>query len=86
MHMQMVETDCFKAEIEKSEGSGLGRIKFYSVMPGILKTAFTNYSARGKDPKDGAEVVTRLITAPEGTYEGGTFWEFEEGEMRVAPW
>ena len=86
MHMQVGEDDRVKAELEKGQSSGAGHIKFYSVMPGLLKTAWTNFLAHAKDPKDGAEVVTRLIVAPEGTYERGTFWEFEEGEMRVAPW
>ena len=86
MHMQVGENDRVKAEIEKGESIKAGHIKFYSIMPGVLKTAWTNFLAHAKDPKDGAEVVVRLITAPDGTYEGGTFWEFEEGEMRVAPW
>ena len=86
MHMQVAESDRVKAEMEKGGTSAEGKIKFYSVMPGVLRTAFANFPAHGRDPKVGAEVVVRLIVAPEGTYEGGTFWEWEENEMRVAPW
>ena len=86
MHMQVAENDRIKAETEKGEDSGAPRIKFYSVMPGALKTAFSGFREGLRDPEVGAEVVTRLITAPKGTYEGGTFWEWEEGEMRVSPW
>lgn len=95
VHMQVAENDRNQEPIEK--GSKVeGRIKFYTVMPGVLKTAgFSKplglkpsfkWPTHAKDAKEGAEVITRLITAPEGTYEGGTFWEFEGGEMRVAPW
>ncbi len=36
-----------------------------------------------EDPLDGAEVVVRLVC--EGR-DGGTFGEFEGGEMRILPW
>ena len=85
MHMQVAENDRIKAEAEEGKDTRQGKIKFYTLMPGVLKTTFTNFTI-GKDPKEGAEVVVRLITAPKGTYEGGSFWEFEGGEMRVAPW
>lgn len=86
VHMQTAENDRIEAEKGKDEGEKDTRIKFYVVAPGILKTAFTNYFPHGKDPKDGAEVVVRLVTDDKGTYEGGTFWEFEQGEMKIVPW
>ncbi len=61
------------------------RITFWAVSPGHCMTAFNGY--RGpKDPVDGAEVVVRLLESKSGEIEGGTFWEFEQGEFRVAPW
>lgn len=91
-HMQVVEND--RIAKEESEGSASvsasaskdGRIRFYSVAPGLLKTGFTHYAAVGRDPKEGAEVIVRLIEEDTGLYAGATQWEFEEGEMRIVPW
>ncbi|TBU64486.1 NAD(P)-binding protein [Dichomitus squalens] len=38
------------------------------------------------DPEVGAEVIYRLLADDEKTYEGGSYWEFEQGEMRTVPW
>ena len=73
--MQVAEKHAFAAGRVQGE-----RIRFYAVAPGLLKTAFA------KDPKDGAELVARLAVDEKGAYEGRTFWQFEEGEMRIVPW
>jgi NAD(P)-dependent dehydrogenase (short-subunit alcohol dehydrogenase family) len=85
-HMQVWEDE--RTEKEKAEGKAKaeGKIRFYSVAPGLLNTPFTHYSALGKDPKNGAEVVVRLIADDKGEYPGGTQWEFEQGQMREVPW
>ncbi|RFU26312.1 hypothetical protein B7463_g10035, partial [Scytalidium lignicola] len=80
-HMQVFENDRWNKD--KGEGKTSGHIQFYSVAPGLLKTAFTNFNAAGRDPKDGAEAVVRLI---EGDYPGGTQWEFVDGSMKEVPW
>ncbi|GAQ11743.1 uncharacterized oxidoreductase YxjF [Aspergillus lentulus] len=86
-HMQSVENDRIaREEAEGAATSKTGRIRFYSVAPGLLNTAFTHYAAMGKDPKDGAEVVVQLIMDDQRKYPGGTQWEFEEGQMREVPW
>lgn len=86
VHMQTAENDRVAALAEKGEGTKETRVRFYVLQPGVLKTAFTNYSPRGKDPKEGAEVVVRLLLDEEGTYPGGTYWEFQDGEMKQVPW
>ena len=40
----------------------------------------------GKSPEEGAEAAVRLMLDDEQTYEGGTYWEFVEGEMKQVPW
>jgi len=79
VHMQIAENDWAGKE-------GVEMIKYYTVEPGMLKTAFTNYREGTRDPKEGAEVVTQLILDEEGKYPGGTYWQFEEGEMREVAW
>lgn len=70
-------------EFQKTENSiEHGKVRFYAVSPGHLKTALNNFRGT-KDPLDGAEVVIRLVCEE---HEGGTFWEFERGEMRIVPW
>ena len=85
-HMQAAENDRIATEEAEGKGKDEGRIVFYSAAPGLLRTAFTHYSAQGKDPKDGAEVIVRLMADEKGAYEGGSQYEFEEGEMRLVPW
>jgi hypothetical protein len=68
------------------EESKKGKVSFYAAAPGLLKTKLSGYLATGKDPREGAEVAVHLILDTEGKYEGGTYWEFEGGEMRLAPW
>ncbi|OCK97824.1 short chain dehydrogenase/reductase family protein [Cenococcum geophilum 1.58] len=84
-HMQTAENDRIAAEEVKGEGIKEGRIKYYVVAPGLLKTALTSFHL-GKDPKDGTGAVVRLIEDQEGKYPAGTQWEFVEEEMRVVPW
>ena len=85
-HMQAAENDRIATEEMEGKGKDEGRIRFYSAAPGLLKTAFTHYSTLGKDPQDGAEVIVRLMADEKGAYEGGSQYEFEEGEMRLVPW
>lgn len=83
VHLQVVENDRVKAEGEIQLGKP--RIRYYTCAPGPLKTAFNGF--RGpKLPDDGAEVVVHLLADDKQTYEGGTYWEFEEGQMRQVPW
>ena len=82
VHMQTAENDRAEAE----GGKGKPKIRFFVVAPGVLNTAFTNFLARGKDASQGAEAVVRLALDEKGEFEGGTHWEFEQGEMRIVPW
>ena len=69
------------------EGGATRSIKYFAVAPGMMKTRFNNYLKFGKDPKDGAEVVVRLLeNGSEDEYPGGTYWEFEQGDMKMVPW
>ncbi|KAF2832645.1 short chain dehydrogenase/reductase family protein [Ophiobolus disseminans] len=71
----------------KEEGGAATSIKYFSIAPGMMKTRFNNYLKFGKDPKEGAEVVVRLLEDDTGDkYPGGTYWEFEQGEMKQVPW
>ncbi|PVH94491.1 short chain dehydrogenase/reductase family protein [Periconia macrospinosa] len=72
--------------VAKEDGAGKG-IKYFAVAPGLMKTRFNNFLKFGKDPKDGAEVVLRLLEdGGEDAYPGGTYWEFEQREMKQVPW
>jgi NAD(P)-dependent dehydrogenase (short-subunit alcohol dehydrogenase family) len=72
------------ARVAKEGGVG---IKYFSIAPGMMKTRFNNYLKFGKDPKDGTEVVVRLLESGSGDeYPGGSYWEFEQGEMKQVPW
>lgn len=82
VHMQTAENDRIAAEEEIGKAKKEGRVKFYIVQPGVLKTAFTNYVSWGKEAKEGAEVIVRLVMDDKGTYPGGTYWEFEDGAMK----
>ncbi|KAI0741611.1 short chain dehydrogenase/reductase family protein [Daedaleopsis nitida] len=87
IHMQVMENDRMKApEGDSGSPSGLPRIRFYVVQPGVLKTAFSGFWALAKEPEAGAEVVYHLAVDDKKTYEGGSYWEFEEGSMRQVPW
>ncbi|OTA99528.1 hypothetical protein M426DRAFT_325059 [Hypoxylon sp. CI-4A] len=83
-HLQVGEND-------RVTGSGSGgptepRIRFFISNPGVLKTAFSNYLSRGKEPQEGAESIVQLLGDDEGKFDHEMQWEFEEGEMRVVPW
>lgn len=54
--------------------------------PGLLKTALSKFCDKGKEPELGAEVIYCLAVDDKKTYEGGTYWEFEGGQMREVPW
>lgn len=85
VHMQVGENGRVKAEEARGK-KGAERVRFSTVAPGLLKTAFTGFMEGAKDPREGAEVVVRLGLDEEGMYEGGKFWAFEQGEMREVPW
>ena len=76
-------------EFQKTEDAkataGAAKVSFYAASPGHCKTAFNGYRGT-KDPLDGAKVVVELIEAKIGTYEGGTFWEYEKDGMAEVPW
>ena len=83
VHMHVVEND----RIE--DGNGILKkplICFYACAPGVLKTAFTNYHAKGKSQEAGAEVIVHLLADDEHNSKDGSYWEFEGGEMREVPW
>lgn len=81
VHLQVAENDRIEAGINMEEP----RIKTFVVAPGLLRTAFTSFSM-GRDPLEGAEPIVRLALDEKLMYEGGTFWEWEGGEMRRVPW
>ncbi|CRG83420.1 hypothetical protein PISL3812_00771 [Talaromyces islandicus] len=81
-HLQTAENDRVAAA---SSGEGGPKVDYYSVAPGFLKTAFTRFNERGKDPYAGAEVIVQLILDEAGEYQGGTQWEFEQGKMQQVP-
>ncbi|KAL1877677.1 hypothetical protein Plec18167_004643 [Paecilomyces lecythidis] len=86
-HMRGAGND--RAQVDgslKSDSRSKPRIRYFACQPGVLKTAFSNYFPQGKDPADGAEVVVRLLGDDEGKYEGGSYWEFVDGEMKIVPW
>ncbi|KAI9818118.1 MAG: hypothetical protein M1827_000743 [Pycnora praestabilis] len=60
-HMQVEENDRITAEEAEGKAGKDGRIRFCTVAPEVLKTAFANYVAFGKNAKEGAEVVMRLM-------------------------
>lgn len=62
-----------------------GKVEYFAINPGHCKTAFNGFKGL-KDPIDGAEVVVQLALGEKGRWKKGTFWEFEEGEMREVPW
>ncbi|KAI1119499.1 NAD(P)-binding protein [Nemania sp. NC0429] len=82
VHMQVAENDRIELEGE----SGKPRIRYYACAPGALRTAFSNYRDGLRSPERGAEVIVRLLADNELLYEGGSYWEYEEEEMRRVPW
>ena len=86
VHAQIAENGRVAAMKEQGKVLEGGRIRYYLVAPGFLKTDFTGNHPAGKDPELGAEVVVRLVVDDKNTYEGGQYWEFDEGEMRIVPW
>ncbi|KAI9699567.1 MAG: putative secondary metabolism biosynthetic enzyme [Bogoriella megaspora] len=83
-HLQAAEND--RVALEKDPNNMLGgpKVDYFSVAPGLLKTAFTRFHEQGKDPYAGAEVIVQLLMNDQ--YTGGTQWEFEQGKMQQVPW
>ncbi|KAI0413980.1 NAD(P)-binding protein [Xylaria grammica] len=82
VHLQVAENDRVEAEGD----AGNPRIRYYVCAPGALKTAFSGFKDGLRLPDRGAEVIVHLLVDDEHLYEGGSYWEFEEGEMRQVPW
>ncbi|KAK3324590.1 short chain dehydrogenase/reductase family protein [Cercophora scortea] len=85
-HMQSIENDRAAKAGEAGGAEGGAHIRFFSVAPGLLKTAFTNFNENGLDAKEGAEAVARLIADDEGKFVGGAQLECVGGEMKTVPW
>ncbi|MCJ1230136.1 hypothetical protein MMC12_006807 [Toensbergia leucococca] len=75
-HMRAAENARVEAEEATKKRGDDSKIRFYTVAPGVLKTAFTGFidrgKGKGKTPEDGAEVMVRLVADEEQIYEGGT--------------
>ncbi|BCR90555.1 uncharacterized protein ACHE_60441S [Aspergillus chevalieri] len=84
VHMQVAENDRVEADTDGT--SGKPRIRYYACAPGALKTAFTNYWPNGRSPEDGAEVAVHLLADDTNKYDGGSYWEFVDNEMKIVPW
>ncbi|KAI0432704.1 NAD(P)-binding protein [Xylaria sp. FL1042] len=82
VHLQVAEND----RIEKEGEGGKPRIRYYVCAPGALRTAFSGFKDGLRLPERGAEVIVHLLVDDEGLYEGGSYWEYEEDEMRRVPW
>ena len=88
-HQQAREEDRVKAEHEAADpGTKLdkGFVKWYIINPGIMKTAFSRYSPRGRDPKESAEPILRTAFDDKGEFAYARTWEWVDNEMRVVPW
>ncbi|ROV92433.1 hypothetical protein VPNG_09579 [Cytospora leucostoma] len=81
VHLQVEENDRVEAGISVEEP----RIKTFVVAPGLLRTSFTGFSEKAKDPKDGAEAIVRLALE-EVEFEGGSFLEWADGKLKRVPW
>ncbi len=79
-HLQAMEN-----ERVAKEGKG-DPIRFFSVVPGLLKTSFNNFLEGGLDPKQGAEAIVQLIADDKGTHSGGSQLQHKDGEMMNVPW
>ncbi|KAI0535568.1 NAD(P)-binding protein [Xylaria digitata] len=82
VHLQVAENDRIEVEGEAEKP----RIRYYVCAPGALKTAFSNFKDGLRSPERGAEVIVHLLVDDEHLYEGGSYWEYEEEEMRCVPW
>ncbi|KAH9940509.1 short chain dehydrogenase/reductase family protein [Epithele typhae] len=87
VHMQVKENDRVAAEKDGREPpSGRTPVRYFVCQPGVLKTALLNFYAAGREPERGAEVAVRLALDDKFTYEGGSYWEYEDEEMKRVPW
>ena len=81
VHLQVEENDRVEAGIRVEEP----KIQTFVVAPGLLRTSFTGFSEKGRDPEEGAEAIVRLISE-EVAFEGGSFLEWDGGELKRVPW
>ena len=72
-------------QVEENDRAEETRINTFVVAPGLLSTSFTGFSKEGKDPEEGAEAVVRLALE-ETDFEGGSFLEWDGGELKRVPW
>ncbi|KAI0859809.1 NAD(P)-binding protein [Xylaria cubensis] len=82
VHLQVAENDRVEEEGEEDKS----RIRYYVCAPGALRTAFSKFKDGLRSPERGAEVIVHLLADDKHLYEGGSYWEYEEGEMRHVPW
>ncbi|KAI1321926.1 short chain dehydrogenase/reductase family protein [Xylariaceae sp. FL0255] len=93
VHLQVAENDRIAAAATEEEKQK-PVIRYYVCAPGPCNTGFVkalpipkNFDvSKLRTPDRGAEVMVRLMADDEGTYEGGSHWEYEEDEMRQVPW
>ncbi len=85
-HLQAIENDRMMKNGVDPKTKPDGFINYYSVAPGLLKTALTKFKEGGLDPRVGAEVIVELIADDEAKYDGGSQLEFKDGEMKHIPW
>lgn len=81
VHLQIEENDCVEAGVRVEEP----KINTFVVAPGLLRTAFTGFSEKGRDLEEGAEAIVRLVSEEVG-FEGGSFLEWDGGELKRVPW
>ncbi|KAL9110643.1 MAG: hypothetical protein Q9227_004820 [Pyrenula ochraceoflavens] len=62
VHLQVEENDRVEAGIRMEEP----KIKTFVVAPGLLRTSFTGFSEKGRDPKEGAEAIVSARQAIRG--------------------
>ncbi|OAA60863.1 NAD(P)-binding domain protein [Cordyceps fumosorosea ARSEF 2679] len=82
LNMLMVH---LQREQDRRAGKDTAMVEFWAVSPGHCPTTFYRYRG-SRDPEDGAEVVARLLEAEKGEFEAGTFWRWEDGEMKRVKW
>ena len=49
-HFQVAESNRIALAKDKGNMAGINKVNYYSVAPGFLRTALTQFNERGKDP------------------------------------
>ncbi|CAN8102494.1 unnamed protein product [Discula destructiva] len=84
VHLQVEENDRVEAAVRQDWEEP--KIEMFVVAPGLLRTAFTGFSDKARDPVEGAEVIVRLALAKDVGFEGGSFVEWDGSELKRVPW